>query len=96
MLANTIWADSFGWASVPSPDAVEYARVTPSVRLARWEDGHPERRSRTIRLGDGHWWVAVHDEHYKVWYGDGATRDKARAAALDKAESAVSVEGGAQ
>lgn len=68
-----------GWALL-------HRAASPSVRLARWEDGHPERRSMTTLYRDGGWGAELYDEHDRRWRADGATRDEARAAALDQAE----------
>ncbi|MBF6619064.1 MAG: hypothetical protein ITG02_02395 [Patulibacter sp.] len=89
MLPDTIWADSFGWYPHEEPGAHEYARATPSVRLARWLDQDPDREHGVAMDSTGEWVAALWLEPNttaKGIVGRGATRDAALSAALDQAE----------
>lgn len=70
----------------PDRDAVEYARVTPSVRLARWLDADPGRSCELLMGNDEEWSCHVYAPHRHEVTGLGPTRDEAITAALDQAE----------
>lgn len=102
---NTIWVkvdhDGVLWGparyatSLGCANPVEYARVTPSVRLARWQDGHPDRIVRRMERWRGRGGQVVRvdveliDEHHKRHEQSAPTRDEALSGALDKAEAAT-------
>lgn len=66
---------------------------SPSVRLARWEDGHPERLSQTVRVSFDQFRTMLIFQGGAALTGEGATRDEAKAAALDLAEAGATTEG---
>lgn len=98
---DTVWVGPVGpvlevlTSGPPNPDTVdveawaEYARVTPSVRLARWLDQDPERKV-TIASGrpEGAWVVSLRDGG-TAYGGRRLNRDEALSAALDQAEAAT-------
>lgn len=84
----------YGHGDHLDPDAVEYARVTPSVRLARWLDAGDQRLPHTTRIGTDAWRCWLFDDDGTPFYAPlMPTRDEAITAALDQAEGELKSEG---